>query len=95
MIAPFAIYVVSKNNKSMMEENRTLYYMERKLDSLYGNKLSELPSWNNWVTGLQTLSAAAKRAFEGQENLHNYADQISQLATVYQNLKNQYLATTR
>jgi len=95
MIVPFAIYVVNKDNKSLMEEDRTLYYMKTKFDSLYNTKLSKLPSWSKWVSGLQILSAAAKRAFEGQENLHNYADQISQLATVYQNLKNEYLATTR
>ncbi|HEV8284427.1 MAG TPA: transglutaminase-like domain-containing protein [Chitinophagaceae bacterium] len=92
MIAPFAIYVVSKENKSLMEENRTLYYMGSKLDALYNNQLSKLPSWAKWTNGLKTLSAAAKKAFEGEENLHNYNDQISKLANVYQNLKQEYLA---
>jgi hypothetical protein len=90
MIAPFAIFVVNNNNKGLMEENRTLYYMVTKMDSLYGGKLSKLPSWSKWVSGLQTLSAAAKKAFEGEENLHNYNDQISQLAKVYENLKMEY-----
>jgi hypothetical protein len=90
MIAPFAIFVVNNNNKGLMEENRTLYYMVTKLDSLYGGKLSKLPSWSKWVSGLQTLSAAAKKAFEGEENLHNHNDQISQLAKVYENLKMEY-----
>ncbi len=95
MIAPFAIYVVNKDNKSLMEENRTLYYMSTRLDALYNKQLSKLPSWNKWINGLQTLSAAAKKAFEGQENLHSYNDQISKLATVYQDLKKEYLATQK
>ena len=95
MIAPFAIFVVNNNNKSLMEENRTLYYMVSKLDSLYGGKLSKLPSWSKWVSGLQTLSVAAKKAFEGDENLHNYSDQISELVNVYQNLKKEYLDAQR
>jgi hypothetical protein len=57
--------------------------------------LSKLPSWNKWVTGLQTLSVAAKRAFEGQENLHNYTGQISELADIYESLKNEYLRTKK
>jgi hypothetical protein len=95
MIAPFAIYVVNRDNKSLMKENRTFYYMEMKLDSLYHNQLSRLPSWNKWVNGLQVLSVAAKRAFEGEENLHGYSNQISDLANVYQSLKKEYLDTTR
>jgi transglutaminase superfamily protein len=90
MIAPFAIFVVDKNDKSLMQENRTLYYMVSKLDSLYGGKLSKLPSWSKWVSGLQTLSAAAKKAFEGDENLHTYSEQISELANVYESLKKEY-----
>jgi len=90
MIAPFAIFVVNNNNKSSMGDNRTLYYMVTKLDNLYDGKLSKLPSWSKWVSGLQTLSAAAKKAFEGEENLHNYDDQISELAKVYENLKIEY-----
>jgi len=90
MIAPFAIFVVNNNNKGVMEENRTLFYMVTKLDNLYDGKLSKLPSWSKWVSGLQTLSVAAKKAFEGEENLHNYTDQISELAKVYQNLKTEY-----
>ena len=95
MIAPFAIFVVNKDNKSLMEENRTLYYMSTKLDDLYNHQLSKLPSWSQWTSGLVTLSAAAKKAFQGEENLHNYNDQISELAKVYQKLKAEYLATQK
>jgi hypothetical protein len=55
MIVPFAIYVVNSGNKSLMEENRTYYYMITKLDELYNNQLSKLPSWNKWTEGLQVL----------------------------------------
>ena len=95
MIAPFAIFVVNNNDKSLMEENRTLYYMVTKLEKLYGGQLSKLPSWSKWVAGLQTLSVAAKKAFEGDENLHNYTNQISALANVDQSLKKEYLTTRR
>jgi hypothetical protein len=95
MIAPFAIFVVNRDNKSLMEDNRTLYYMDTRLDALYDHQLSKLPSWSKWIAGLRTLSAAAKKAFEGEENLHNYNDQISELAHVYQNLKQEYLATQK
>lgn len=95
MIAPFAIYVVNNRDKSLMEENRTNYYMITKLDALYNNQLSKLPSWNKWREGLQSLSLVAKKAFEGQENLHNYNDKINELAITYQNLKKEYSATKK
>ena len=95
MIVPFAIYVVNNDNKSLMEENRTNYYMITKLDALYNNQLSKLSSWNKWIDGLKTLSIAAKKAFEGKENLHKYADKITDLAIIYQNLKQEYFATQK
>lgn len=73
-----------------MEINRTSYYLVDKLDALYDHKLSTLPSWSKWVSGLQTLSAAAQKAFAGEENLHNYNEQIADLAKVYENLKAEY-----
>lgn len=95
MIAPFAIYVVNNGDKSLMEETRTNYYMITKLDALYNHQLSKLPSWNKWREGLQSLSLVAKKAFEGQENLHNYNDKINELAITYQNLKKEYSATKK
>lgn len=90
MIVPFALFVVSTNSNSIMEINRTSYYLVDKLDALYDHKLSTLPSWSKWVSGLQTLSAAAQKAFAGEENLHNYNEQIADLAKVYENLKAEY-----
>jgi hypothetical protein len=95
MIAPVAIFVVHNDNKSQMVENRTLYYMGTQLDALYNNQLSKLPSWNKWINGLETLSAVAKKAFAGEENLHNYNDQIAALAGLYAKLKEEYLAAKK
>ena len=89
MVVPFAIFVMNRNNKFIVEENRTLYYMT-KLDALYNNKLSKLPSWKKWIAGVKTLSEAAKNAFEGKENLHNYNDQIAALSGTYMELKKEY-----
>jgi hypothetical protein len=91
IIVPFAIFVVNKNNSSMMEENRSLYYLTNRLDALYDNQLSQLPSWSKWVSGIKFLSEAAKKAFEGEENLHNYNDKIEELENIYLNLKKEYL----
>jgi hypothetical protein len=91
IIVPFAIFVVNKNNSSKMEENRSIYYLTTMLDALYDNQLSQLPSWSNWVSGIIYLSEAAKRAFEGEENLHNYNDKIEELENIYFNLKKEYL----
>lgn len=95
MIVPFAIFVVNKSNKNEMEENRSLFYLSTKLDSLYDHKLSKLPSWTKWIDGIKKLSAAAKNAFEGNENLHNYTGQISELAKIYQSLRQEYLTSEK
>jgi hypothetical protein len=90
MIVPFGIFVVSRQDKSKMNENRTAYYLVDRLDALYDHKLSGLPSWNKWVGALQTLSNVAKNAFEGTENLQEYDGQIGALAKIYQNLRQEY-----
>ena len=91
MIVPFAIFVVNKDNKNEMQEDRSLFYLSTKLDSLYNHELSKLPSWNKWIDGVKALSVAARNAFEGKENLHDYSSQISALAKTYQSLKSEYL----
>ncbi|HEY2720851.1 MAG TPA: hypothetical protein VGI82_03950 [Chitinophagaceae bacterium] len=65
--------------------------MTVKLDSLYNHQLSGLPSWGKWTDGLQVLSAAAKKAFAGEINLHDYGQQIKDLAGTYQALGVEYL----
>ncbi len=89
MIAPFGIFVVSGTNKSVMDEDRTSYYMVSALNTLYNNRLSKLASWNEWVSSLQTLSPLVKGAFEGKVNLHDHAEQIDQFRIIYGRLKNE------
>lgn len=91
MIVPFGIFVVSKDDKAKMSENRTTYYLVDRLDALYDHKLSHLPSWSKWVSTLQVLSNVAKNAFEGKENLQAYDSQITVLATIYQDLRQEYM----
>jgi hypothetical protein len=91
MIVPFGIFVVSKDDKTKMGENRTTYYLVDRLDALYDHKLSGLPSWSKWVSALQALSKVAKNAFEGKENLQEYDARISTLASIYQDLRREYL----
>jgi hypothetical protein len=90
MIVPFGIFVVSNEDKAKMNENRTTYYLVDRLDSLYDHKLSHLPSWGKWISALQDLSKVAKNAFEGKENLQEHDGQISLLARIYQELRQEY-----
>lgn len=92
MIVPFGIFVVSKEDKAAIHENRTTYYLVDRLDALYDHKLSRLPSWSKWVSALQELSKVAKNAFEGKENLQAYDGQIGTLAMIYQDLRQEYKA---
>ena len=87
MIAPFGIFVVNRSNKSIMDEDRTSYYMVSALNALYNDRLSKLPSWNEWVNSLQTLSPLAKDAFEGKVNLHDHAKEIEEFRIAYETLK--------
>lgn len=90
MIAPIAIFVVDKQNNGLMVESRTEVYMVKKLDSLYGGRLSGLPSWQTWVEQLQQITPHAQAAFGGKENLHAYAGQIDALRKTYDQLKKEY-----
>jgi len=87
MIAPFGIFVVNRSNKSIMDEDRTSYYMVSALNTLYNDRLSKLASWKEWVNSLQALSPLAKDAFEGKVNLHDHAKEIEEFRIVYERLK--------
>lgn len=91
MIAPFAIFVVDRNNASKMLENRTEHYMVNKLNLLYHDTLARLSSWPAWKMQLAGLSQHAQAAFEGTENLHNFAKEISELRMTYDKLKDEYM----
>jgi len=90
MIAPFAIFVAG-DGKSMMTENRSMYYMVEQFDKVHGHALSRLPSWSKWVASIKSLSGHAKAVFESKDNLHAYTEQIAELDTIYRNLKTEYL----
>lgn len=92
MIAPFAIFVADKQNTGLMIEDRTQQYMVKKLDSLYGGRLSTLASWNSWVEQLKQITLPAQAAFGGKENLHAYGELIDQLRHTYDRLKGEYEA---
>ncbi len=92
MIVPFAIFVANRQNSSQMLENRTLYYLVHKLDALYHYKLSSLPSWKEWIHGLERLSAHARKAFQGEEDLHQYNDEIEKLGELYESLRKELQA---
>jgi hypothetical protein len=90
MIAPFAVFVTD-GSKTTMIENRSAYYMVEQFDKTYDKQLSRLPSWNRWVSLIDSLAGHAKAAFEQKENLHLYHRQIEELDAVYRNLKDEYL----
>lgn len=90
MIAPFAVFVTD-GSKTNMIENRSTYYMVDQFDRIHGNALSKLPSWNKWVSLINSLSEHSRSAFEKKENLHLYTKQIEELDAVYRNLKDEYL----
>ncbi len=94
MIAPFAIFVAG-DRKGVMLEDRSMFYLVDQFDSVYDKQLSKLPSWNKWVASIALLSKQSKLAFEDKENLHLYSQQIAELDSIYQSLKNEYLSSQR
>jgi hypothetical protein len=90
MIVPFAIFVTGSNNAP--EESRTSYYLIDSFNDLYEGKLQNLPEWKDWVSVVNSLTTASKNAFLGEENLHEHQQEISKLASVYEQLKRSYTA---
>ncbi|HEX2629464.1 MAG TPA: transglutaminase-like domain-containing protein [Chitinophagaceae bacterium] len=90
MLVPFAVFVVSDTSKRFMVENRTHHYLVDGFDKLYNNKVSRLPAWPQWVSGVNELSAVAQQAFSWKANLHEYGDKIAALLKTYEELKRQY-----
>jgi hypothetical protein len=89
MIVPIAIFVVDSTSK--MTEDRSHYYLVESLNKLYGGRLSGLPSWKDWETGLGNISGSCKGAFEGKVNLHHHDREISKLAETYSQLREDFL----
>jgi hypothetical protein len=76
MIVPFSIFATADDNKTITE-SRSLYYLTNEFNKLYNNKLSKLPSWNDWINAVKVIEPHSKNAFEGKENLHFYNIEIS------------------
>lgn len=89
MIVPFGIFVVG--DPYSIQEDRTKHYLSDQLNQLYGNQLQQLPGWKEWNLQLATLSPLVKEAFEAKINLHTKANLISELASIYERLKQSYL----
>lgn len=90
MIVPFAIFVTD-STRSNMTESRSEHYLIKEFNNLYGDELSQLPSWATWTKLILQIQNHAENAFEGKENLHKYSKEISELFQTYSNLKIEYL----
>jgi hypothetical protein len=91
MIIPFAVFVVDSSGR--MAEARTEYYLGECFDRLYDGALSKLPSWDRWLRRLNAMSDKCKGAFAGKVNLHAYAQEIADIASVYASVKVEYQRT--
>lgn len=88
MIVPFAIVVTDSVHKIV--EDRTSYYVVSSFDRLYNGKLSALPSWNDWKACVAGIGDRCKGAFEGKVNLHQYRQEIANIASTYARLRSEY-----
>jgi hypothetical protein len=83
MLAPFVV-VAGEERGGPFTTDRTAYYL---IDGfgrqLYSGGLTQLPSWQEWVAAVQSLSPHATAAFGGAENLHAYTDEIARLKATY------------
>ena len=89
MIVPFAVFAADE--KGAFTINRTSHYMIEEFGGLYKKKLSDLPSWNKWVRLIDELDEKAGGAFVGTVNLHDYENEIDELANVYSQLREEFL----
>ena len=88
MIVPFAIFVTGSNRAP--EESRTAHYLINSFNDLYGGKLKDLPEWDQWVSAVNSLTNVSRDAFLGKVNLHTHQQEISKLASAYEQLKISY-----
>jgi hypothetical protein len=86
MVVPFAVVAFDENVSSSVV-NRSEYYLVEQFDRSYGNSLSRLPAWRDWVVLVGQLSEVGGSALSGKANLHTYACSIERLARVYNRLK--------
>lgn len=89
MIVPFAIFAADE--KGAFTISRTGHYMIEEFGGLYKKKLSDLPSWKEWVRLIGELDEKAGGAFNGTVNLHDYEGEIDTLANLYSQLREEFL----
>jgi hypothetical protein len=92
MIAPFAVF--AEDDDGNLADNRTKYYVVDGFDKLYAGQLRELPAWPEWVRLINELDDRALAAFRGEANLHDHEAEIDALAVTFEQLRQQYAATT-
>jgi hypothetical protein len=82
MLAPFVV-VAGEKRGGPYSIDRTAYYLIDGFGQRLYNGLTQLPSWQQWVAAVQSLSPHAAAAFSGAENLHAYTDEIARLKATY------------
>ncbi len=85
MIVPFVVVAYDQRGSSIVE-NRSEYYLIDQFDRSYGNSLSSLPAWRDWVGLIGELSSLGSSALSGSTNLHDHERLIECLARVYHRL---------
>jgi hypothetical protein len=85
MLVPFVV-VAGETRSGPFNDDRTDLYLIDGFNSLYGGRLTVLPSWPKWVAAVHSLAPHARAAFDGKENLHSYTDEIAKLKTTYDDL---------
>lgn len=86
MIVPFVVFVTPREKTDSIE-NRTEFYVIHQFNAVYEGKLSSLPAWQGWVSGVRRLSGAAIEAFQGRTNLHDSTEEIRRLSETFEQLR--------
>ncbi len=85
MLVPFVV-VAGESRGGPYDNDRTTRYLVDGFRRLYGDVIQELPSWPAWVAAVRRLAPPARAAFAGEENLHEYTDDIAELKAIYDSL---------
>jgi len=83
MLAPFVVMAGEKRGGPHSIDRTAYYLIDGFGRQLYSGGLTQLPSWQQWVAAVQSLSPHATAAFSGAENLHEYTDEIARLKATY------------
>ena len=86
MLAPFVVVAGEKRSGPFSTDRTAFYLIDGFGQLLYSGGLTRLPSWQQWVAAVQSLSPHAAAAFRGDENLHAYTEDIARLKATYDTL---------